>query len=335
MQTDHADMTNVWNQPHPDKAKYAGLPPARAQFIEDHIRALDFSGYTIVPDQLTEQEVAELRIVANNSVADHRDALRAGLDPDDIAYEHYRGETKKPRKIQYPPNFADEFCRSTNSYLWGDAGYRLLDHDLIHEIASRAMPSYKFLDVMMNGTWRPAVTRTWGWHRDHGSRCYVDDTRHLYLWFFFLLDDFTAETGATWVVPGTHRMRAGEKTHWDEHFDGSVDHYPSKIQALAKAGDVVIVNPNLLHSAGENFTTRPRRTMNVRIGYRGPDSFPATLNHYENLCEERKQTLPARVLRMMQSDPDDLPSRSSYPVPVKRYYSGGTTCERVEELAHV
>lgn len=300
--------------------------------LEAHIQALDYSGYTIVPNQLSEQELEDLRIVANNAVVDHRDAFASGVATrEDINYAVLAGQRERKDEA-LPEGWWKDFNRSECTYMWGDAGYKLLDHDLIHDIASRAMPSHKLMDVMMNGSVRyKEEGRVWGWHRDHASWLYPDDTRHLFLWFFFLLDDFTAETGGTWVVPGTHRMRMNEKTHWDKHYKPAVDAYPSKVQALAKAGDVLIVNPNVLHSGGHNFTDRPRRTMNVRIGYRGADSYPPLVQHIQAIPEDVRDTLSDRTKTLLTTD--DHPNIAQrYPIPVKRYFDGSVSAPREEPI---
>jgi len=184
---------------------------------------------------------------------------------------------------------------------------------------------------MMNGSFRPQ-NRNWGWHRDHSSALIPDSVHHQYLWFFFLLDDFTAETGGTWLVPGSHRMRANEKLHWDENFDPTADHYPSKVQVTASAGDLVIVDPNTLHSSGVNHTDRPRRTLNVRIAHRQAGAFRPHADHYALIPEERRHLLTSRAASMMRSTYTDLDQ--SYAVPVQHFYDG-TPGSAVPDLDHL
>lgn len=73
----------------------------------------------------------------------------------------------------------------------------------------------------------------------------------------WLLDDFTAENGATRVVPGSHRRgtRPG-----DEMPDPAARH-PDEVQVIAPAGTVVIFNSHLWHGGTQNRTDRPRRAM--------------------------------------------------------------------------
>jgi ectoine hydroxylase-related dioxygenase (phytanoyl-CoA dioxygenase family) len=60
------------------------------------------------------------------------------------------------------------------------------------------------------------------------------------------LDDFTAENGATLVVPGSHRNRHGK---------------PARGEAVPMemlAGSVMLFSGRLWHGAGANTSTRPR-----------------------------------------------------------------------------
>jgi ectoine hydroxylase-related dioxygenase (phytanoyl-CoA dioxygenase family) len=73
----------------------------------------------------------------------------------------------------------------------------------------------------------------------------------------WLLDDFTAENGATRVVPGSHLQ---EKAPVDALADPAAPH-PDEIQLLAPAGTVVIFNSHLWHGGTLNRTDRPRRAL--------------------------------------------------------------------------
>ena len=73
----------------------------------------------------------------------------------------------------------------------------------------------------------------------------------------WLLDDFTAENGATRVVPGSHRSG---KTPKDEMSDPSAPH-PKETQILAPAGTVVIFNSHTWHGGTRNNSPSRRRAM--------------------------------------------------------------------------
>jgi ectoine hydroxylase-related dioxygenase (phytanoyl-CoA dioxygenase family) len=73
----------------------------------------------------------------------------------------------------------------------------------------------------------------------------------------WLLDDFTAENGATRVVPGTHRSGQAPR---EALADPKAPH-PQEIKLLAPAGTVVIFNSHVWHGGTLNATDRPRRAL--------------------------------------------------------------------------
>lgn len=73
----------------------------------------------------------------------------------------------------------------------------------------------------------------------------------------WLLDDFTAENGATRVVPGSHR--SGQRPA-DAMEDPQATH-PDEVQLIAPAGTVVIFNSHAWHGGTLNRSSAPRRAM--------------------------------------------------------------------------
>jgi len=72
----------------------------------------------------------------------------------------------------------------------------------------------------------------------------------------WLLDDFTAENGATRFVAGSHRwLRLPEPDFYQPH--------PNEQLVLGKAGDVVVMNAHMWHGGTANRTAAPRRAMHV------------------------------------------------------------------------
>ena len=70
----------------------------------------------------------------------------------------------------------------------------------------------------------------------------------------WVLDDFTAENGATRYVPGTHRSGQHPK---DVLTDAHAPH-PDERLVLAKAGTVVVMNAHTWHGGTANTTDKPR-----------------------------------------------------------------------------
>jgi ectoine hydroxylase-related dioxygenase (phytanoyl-CoA dioxygenase family) len=75
----------------------------------------------------------------------------------------------------------------------------------------------------------------------------------------WLLDDFTADNGATRVVPGTH---LSGKSPGDVMAD-TRDTHPGEVLLLAPAGTVVVFNSHLWHGGTLNRSSRPRRALHA------------------------------------------------------------------------
>ena len=69
-----------------------------------------------------------------------------------------------------------------------------------------------------------------------------------------MLDDFTEENGATWILPRSHLRE--EKPDRDFFFANA-------IQVTGRAGDIVIWNSNVFHCSGNNTTDKPRRALPI------------------------------------------------------------------------
>ena len=70
----------------------------------------------------------------------------------------------------------------------------------------------------------------------------------------YFIDDFTAETGATWILPGSHN--APERPT-NEQF------HSRAIQVFGKAGTALIFDSQLWHAGGVNISPAPRRGIAV------------------------------------------------------------------------
>ena len=88
-------------------------------------------------------------------------------------------------------------------------------------------------------------------HRD--VRTLTPDLR-LMMQLLVPLDEFTAETGATWILPGSYR---------DAEKPDEAAFFARAVQIEARAGEVVIFDSRLWHAAGMNRTDRPRRALTL------------------------------------------------------------------------
>jgi ectoine hydroxylase-related dioxygenase (phytanoyl-CoA dioxygenase family) len=75
----------------------------------------------------------------------------------------------------------------------------------------------------------------------------------------WMLDDFTAENGATRVVPGSHRWG---QVPGDAMADPGAPH-PDEVLVLGPAGTCVVFNSHLWHGGTRNRTAAPRRAIHA------------------------------------------------------------------------
>lgn len=71
-----------------------------------------------------------------------------------------------------------------------------------------------------------------------------------------LLDDFTAENGATWVLPGSQHTREAPSA---DHF------FANAKQVIAPAGSFVYLDPLVWHAGGVNHTTSWRHSITLNM----------------------------------------------------------------------
>lgn len=83
----------------------------------------------------------------------------------------------------------------------------------------------------------------------------------------WLLDDFTAENGATRVVPGTHHL-LGQPP---KSFADPASRHPDQRIIVAQAGSVLVFNGHLWHSGTANKSSRSRRVL--QCSFVGRDEF--------------------------------------------------------------
>jgi ectoine hydroxylase-related dioxygenase (phytanoyl-CoA dioxygenase family) len=101
-----------------------------------------------------------------------------------------------------------------------------------------------------------------------------------------LLDDFTAENGATRVVPGTHHMLNPPP----KSFANPSSRHPQQEVIVAQAGSVLVFNGHLWHSGTANRSNRSRRVVQCcfvgrdelrfsRIRVNSPDGLSPAARH--------------------------------------------------------
>lgn len=228
--------------------------------------------------------------------------LRHVLDPNtverlsgcvDRALEATRKAVAAGRNLPY--TFYDEatYLGTRCVYCWGDECVALLENEKLARIAEAVVGPHRLFDMsalraLPSGSF--AGTRTEWWHRD------IDvlpnsSSRVRYLWFFVLLDDFTADNGATWIVPGSQRL-PNEAIPKKKHF-------PTGVQLLGQAGDVIALNPSALHTVGHNVTARPRTIINFSVCHA---DVPPLMDHWSIAGPAIQDKASPRIRRMLGAD---------------------------------
>jgi ectoine hydroxylase-related dioxygenase (phytanoyl-CoA dioxygenase family) len=97
-----------------------------------------------------------------------------------------------------------------------------------------------------------------------------------------LLDDFTADNGATRLVPGTHKLL----TPPPKNLAAPASRHPDQKVIVAKAGSVLVFNGHLWHSGTSNKSNRSRRVL--QCSYVGQDEF-----RFSRIKVENPERLPS------------------------------------------
>ena len=96
---------------------------------------------------------------------------------------------------------------------------------------------------------------------NYGSRVHVDSPRFIRnydtnIGVMFPLNDFTSDNGATYYLPGSHKL---EKLPSDENF------YANAKRACCDAGDMIVLSARLMHAAGINITDKTRHALTLNF----------------------------------------------------------------------
>jgi ectoine hydroxylase-related dioxygenase (phytanoyl-CoA dioxygenase family) len=137
---------------------------------------------------------------------------------------------------------------------YDDAFLELAQDEVVLAICERILGSHFILN-QQNAVLSPpagAGHRQASYHRDLPYQHLVT-SRPLAISALFCLDEFTAESGATFVLPASHRLEAFPD-------DGLVAR--AEQQLVAPAGSFLVFDSMLYHRAGTNRGSGPRRAVN-------------------------------------------------------------------------
>lgn len=136
--------------------------------------------------------------------------------------------------------------------LYDDHFLRLATHPSVLQLVGELLGDYFILSlqnaILNNAEGHPQAA----WHRDLPYQDWVP-SRPVAVNVLYALDDFSAASGGTLLLPFSHRLE--KLPSWD-FFDRH------QVVAEAPAGSALVFNSWLVHRAGDNISGRPRRAMN-------------------------------------------------------------------------
>lgn len=208
--------------------------------------AIKIVGYCVMPNVIGDDLVAGARTRLSELLAE--DERRFGRD-----YLIQVGEWGRTRLVANR----------------GHVFIELLELAPVHALLEHILNDYRVL--YYNGTSLfPQQTRTLNpggkWHAD--LRLCTGTPEWLNV--LYLLEDFTLDNGATFVIPGSQQRPFPTKIDPDLHAVLEAH----KIQVVAPAGSVVVFDSTLWHSAGDNMTDKPRLMIAGVVG-----KAPQTVNY--------------------------------------------------------
>ncbi len=194
--------------------------------------AIDLHGWTVLPPRHTAAELADLRR--------RFDAARA-----EQARTHGRDRLATMGE--------DSFLRLPLAV--DDAFLALAADPCVLGVMERVFDGY-FILMLQNGIFNPpgeAGRYIASWHRDLPYQHFVT-SRPIAVNAMFCIDDFSADTGGTVILPSSQRREAMPS-------DALVER--TAIQVGAPAGSVILFDAMMYHRAGANHSDRPRRGVNM------------------------------------------------------------------------
>ena len=187
--------------------------------IEGYLREIAEQGFAVVPDVFSPGEVDRMR-TAIEEVFTREEGALAGHGP----------------HVRFSINLTNKHA------IFRD----MVQHPVLMELMAGLLGDDFILASLHTRSTYPGAPAQ-GLHRDWLLDRRIPFPTHVNsMW---MLDDFTAENGATRVVPGSHL--------WDEEPETGRA-YP-EVQASGKAGSVAVFDSRLYHAGGANRSTGRRR----------------------------------------------------------------------------
>ena len=132
-------------------------------------------------------------------------------------------------------------------------------------------------------------------HCDTDRGATPDERGYLACTAVWMLDDFTRESGATRLVPGSHTWGQVPKQVLSTLTEAHAD----EVVVVGRAGDVSVFNGHCWHAGAPNQTTRPRRSVLVHYLRAG---VPRRDDRRQHISPDVLPTLDARDRELLGLD---------------------------------
>jgi phytanoyl-CoA hydroxylase len=217
------------------------------------------NGYLVVPEVLSQAEVAALREVTETFVERAR-AVTSHDEIYDLEDSHSAAEPRV-RRIKTP-------------HRWHDTYHRMVDHPRILAVLQKLWgPSIRFdvskLNLKAAGYGAPVE-----WHQDWAFYPHTNDDLAA---VGIMMDDVDDSNGPLLVIPGSHKGPIFDH-HADGVFCGAMDpargevDYRKAVPLTGPAGSITIHHVRTVHGSATNSSGRPRRLLLHQ--YRAADAWP-------------------------------------------------------------
>ena len=213
-------------------------------------------GYTVCPNFLTSDEVAQLlaeteQIISGNTFANH-DNNQMEMEPDQPP------DGTKVRRLYEPCTHYPLFRMLSESEQLLAAVEDLIGPNLLFHYSKLNMKP-------------PEIGSVVEWHQDLS---YYPLTNRDSLAVLFYLDDADAENGCLQILPGHHEGDLLAHTR-EGYFQGRATEVVDSSKAVlveGEAGTTIFIHCMTPHASITNRSNRPRRTL--ILSYRAADAFP-------------------------------------------------------------
>lgn len=198
--------------------------------IESHIEELQINGFTLLENVLNYEDLADCRVKL------------------DFIYEQQKEQIGEELLIKI-----NEENLVRCPLVYDDFFLNIATHSRVLEVVEKMIGNYFILNLQ-NGIINKSTEEHHqsSWHRDLPYQNFTI-SKPLAIGALYCIDDFTNESGGTFVLPHSHRVESIPSVQYVEKHSKQIN---------AKAGSVLLFDSMLFHRAGYNSSSFTRRAVN-------------------------------------------------------------------------